>query len=269
MGSRASRLNGISGRVRRSLRSRGLGIFQFIVEVGAGVYFVEPYDPGRVPVLFVHGIGGNPREFEALTESLDRTRFQPWFYYYPSAASLSEVAAHLAQLVRELRVRHGFERIFVVAHSMGGLVARSFVQQHFERMGNRTVRLFVSISTPWGGHAAAQKGVDRAPVVVRSWVDIAPDSAFLNGLFFEDPDTRAIARALPAHVPYHLIFGFRRARKLLGPSTDTVVTVASELRREAQREAVRIYGLDHDHTGILRSSETANLLNEILKDALR
>ncbi|WP_156346379.1 hypothetical protein [Verrucomicrobium spinosum] len=26
-----------------------------------GLYFTEPYDPGRIPVVFVYGIGGGPR----------------------------------------------------------------------------------------------------------------------------------------------------------------------------------------------------------------
>ena len=33
--------------------------------------------------------------------------------------------------------------------------------------------------------------------MVRSWVDVAPDSEFLNGLFFEDPDTRRVRLSLP------------------------------------------------------------------------
>ena len=38
--------------------------FDFLLEVGAGVYMLEPYDPSRTPVVFVHGMGGSPREFE-------------------------------------------------------------------------------------------------------------------------------------------------------------------------------------------------------------
>jgi hypothetical protein len=56
-------------------------------EVGGGVYFLEPYDPERIPVLFVHGIGGSPQDFRSLIEGLDRTRYQPWIYHYPTAAA--------------------------------------------------------------------------------------------------------------------------------------------------------------------------------------
>ena len=33
---------------------------EFVRQVGAGVYFLEPYDPTKIPVLFVHGALGHP-----------------------------------------------------------------------------------------------------------------------------------------------------------------------------------------------------------------
>ena len=64
---------------------RGLWqVMDFLNEGLAGVYFLAPYDPDRIPVLFVHGIGGSPQEFLPLIEALDHERFQPWFYFYPS-----------------------------------------------------------------------------------------------------------------------------------------------------------------------------------------
>jgi pimeloyl-ACP methyl ester carboxylesterase len=242
--------------------------YDFLFDVGPGIYFLEPYDSDKVPVLFVHGISGSPREFAALSEQLDRERFQPWFYYYPSGAPLDGISEHLSNLVVSLRVRNDCDRLAVVAHSMGGLVSRSFILKHQAATGDDAIKVFVSISTPWNGHAAAEKGVKRAPVVVRSWVDIAPDSDFINGIFYEDPAQRTKPRLLPDHLSYYLLFGFRRNRRVPGVSGDTVVTVASQLRLEAQREADSIYGLDYDHTAILDSPEAATLLNEMLLEAL-
>jgi pimeloyl-ACP methyl ester carboxylesterase len=256
-------------RFEREMASIGLWRpWDFLFDVGPGIYFLEPYDPDKVPVLFVHGINGSPREFAALSEKLDRERFQPWFYYYPSGATLDGISEHLSNLVVNLQVRHDFDRLAVVAHSMGGLVSRSFILKHEAATGDDTVKLFVSISTPWNGHAAAEKGVRRAPVVVRSWVDVAPDSGFINGIFYEDPEQRTRPRLLPDHLSYHLLFGYRRNRLVPGVSGDTVVTVASQLRLEAQREADSVYGLDYDHTAILSSSEAAVLLNGMLLEAL-
>ncbi|HSQ01120.1 MAG TPA: hypothetical protein VL049_28195, partial [Candidatus Dormibacteraeota bacterium] len=66
---------------------------EFLVDVGAGIYFLEPYDPNRTPVLFVHGALGNPGNFRALIASLDQRRFQAWVAYYPSAVRLDVVGA--------------------------------------------------------------------------------------------------------------------------------------------------------------------------------
>ena len=47
-------------------------------------------------MLFVHGAEGYPQQFAKLIEGLDRTRFQPWFFFYPSGARL-EAVAHFPQ----------------------------------------------------------------------------------------------------------------------------------------------------------------------------
>src|SRR5207244_1834877 len=77
--------------------------FDFLFKGRPGIYFLEPYDARKLPVLFVHGINGTPTNFGPLIEHLDRERFQPWVYYYPSGAALPNVADHLAQTMRKLQ----------------------------------------------------------------------------------------------------------------------------------------------------------------------
>ncbi len=239
----------------------------FLYDVGAGIYFLQEYDPERIPVLFVHGVSGYPQVFSDLINSLDAKRFQTWFYFYPSGSGLLKIAVHLSQLVVELHAQHGFERLFVVAHSMGGLVSRGFLLYHDEVTEEGYLPLFVSLSTPWGGHAAAQKGIDRAPAVVDSWIDVAPGSKYLRRIFFWDPETLDQRRRLPDHLSYHLIFGFKRNALLPGESGDQAVTVASQLRLEAQDEADTLFGVNADHTEILSRPETIERLNAILESA--
>ena len=239
----------------------------FLFDVGAGIYFLEEYDPERIPVLFVHGVSGYPQAFGELIDHLDPERFQAWFYFYPSGSALPKVAVHLSQVVARLHAQHDFERLFVVAHSMGGLVSRGFLLHHSEVTGEAYLPLFVSISTPWGGHAAAQTGIDHAPEVIYSWIDVAPGSEYLRHIFFWDPETLERRRRLPDHVSHHLIFGFKRNALLPGDCDDQVVTVASQLRLEAQDEAATVFGLDADHTEILRRPEIFELLNTILENA--
>jgi pimeloyl-ACP methyl ester carboxylesterase len=234
-------------------------IYTFLWRVGPGIYFLEPYDPNKIPVLFVHGALGYPQEFGALVESLDRTRFQPWLFYYPSGAYLDGVSDFLSQIVARLELRHGFTRLVVVAHSMGGLVSRSFILKHHEQAREDPVRLFVSISTPWGGVASAAKGIKQSPIVVPSWNNITPDSEFIGALFFEDPAARTTRRRLPDQVRHVLLFGVE----------DQTISLASAVRWEALRDAGNRWPLPYDHTEILRSPEASTLLREILDPEVR
>jgi pimeloyl-ACP methyl ester carboxylesterase len=228
--------------------------FGFMWKTGPGIYFLEPYDPDRIPILFVHGAMGYPQEFKELIESLDRERYQPWFAFYPSGASLRGVSSFLTQLVMRLRLQHGFETLVVVAHSMGGLVSRSFILEHHERVRRDTVRVFVSISTPWGGIASAEKGVQRSPIVVPSWRDVASNSEFIREIFFLDPESMTTRRHLPEQVSFHLLFGVE----------DRTIAARSASRWEALRDAEERWPLAYDHKAILSSPEAATLLGEIL-----
>ena len=232
--------------------------FDFLIGAGAGIYFLEPYDARRVPVLFVHGIGGTPASFDYLVGKLDRTRFQPWVYYYPSGAHLDMIADHLDQTMAKLQARYRFERYAVVAHSMGGLVSRGFIQRHSQRFTGARIPLFVTVSTPWGGHGGAAFGVKTSPVVVRVWEDMAPGSAY----------QRSVLQApLPEGLQHHLLFTFNRKSTSFGESDDQAVTVASQLLPQAQRGAFKVYGFDDTHRGVLRNPEVSALINRLLAGA--
>jgi pimeloyl-ACP methyl ester carboxylesterase len=241
----------------------------FLFEVGPGIYFLAAYDPERIPVLFVHGIGGHPQAFAPLIAALDRERFQPWFYFYPSGIHLDELAHHLSDTLASLQTETGFEELAVVAHSMGGLVARASILESFARTGRRDVRAFVALSTPWGGSEGAAM-VDRAPrgLVVDSWLDMRPGSAFLTDLFHE-PSGAPTARTLPDHVAFHMLFGFARHARSFGPSGDGVLSLASMARSEAVSEARSVLPIDCDHAGILRHPEASSRLTAILDEVFR
>ena len=59
---------------------------EFLPGTGAGLYFLQEYAKEKMPILFVHGSGGNPTDFRFLIEGLDRSRYQPWVYFYPRKA---------------------------------------------------------------------------------------------------------------------------------------------------------------------------------------
>jgi alpha-beta hydrolase superfamily lysophospholipase len=154
-----------------------------------------------------------------------------------------------------LHARYRYESVAVIGHSMGGLVARGFILRHARAAGIDSIPLFVSLSTPWGGHGAAEFAVKYSPVVVDVWRDMAPGSAYLEDLF---------AARLPDATRHYLVFTFNRKKTSFGDSSDRRVSVASQLSAPAQREAVRVVGFDDTHDGVLRDSAVASLINELL-----
>jgi pimeloyl-ACP methyl ester carboxylesterase len=229
--------------------------FDYLKEVGAGVYFLEPYDPRKIPILFVGGAGGYPQEWRYLVEHLDRARYQPWFYLYPSGARLETASRALGMFVKSLRKRYSFKTLYVTAHSMGGLVARDFILRDRRDARSDSVKLFISFSTPWSGHEAAQLGTKYAPATIPSWIDLQTESEFQKGIF---------ARSLPAAVRYYLFFGHKGRPGLLTGESDGTVSLVSMLRIEAQNEALRTFGFDEDHTSILQSPAVAEAFSEVL-----
>lgn len=244
--------------------------FDFLFEYRPGIYLLEPYDPKKIPLLFVHGITGHPANFRSLVGHLDRSRYQPFMYFYPSGGHLGIIADHLAQTMMKLEARYGFRKFYVVAHSMGGLTARGFILRHQELAGRVQVPLFISLSTPWAGHKGATYGVEMSPAVVRVWYDMAPGSDYLHSLYFRDLQTRNAPLTLAPKTVHHLLFSFKSSSTVsFGEANDDTVTVSSQLLWDAQRDAVRVYGFDETHMSILDSHVVLDLVGKILDGASR
>lgn len=229
---------------------------EFYREVGGNIYFLEPYDPKKIPILFVHGAAGSPQDWRYFFEHMDRSRYQPWFFYYPSGAAIDSMAHLLSWKIFTLSLKYRFKKLHIVAHSMGGLVVRSFLldhNRHAEKIG-----LFVSLATPWGGEPSAELGVKYSPGVVPSWIDMQPQGNYMQSLF---------KRKLPSSIDYYLLFGFKGGSNLLRPNNDGVVNLASTLRSAAQAEAKQVYGFDEDHVSILTSNQVVTQLETILDSA--
>lgn len=222
-----------------------LGMWQpmaFMRDGLAGIYFLEPYDKDKIPVLFVHGIYATPRDFEALLQRIDRRRYQPWLLYYPTGLELPAVSTGLLGMLNELWAEHRFGELHIVAHSMGGLVVRDFLNACMESRGCSYVRSYTSISTPFGGDVWAQAGIKHSPLVLPVWHSMSPDGDFLGKLF---------VRPLPGDLPHHLVFGFRNTSLISSRSGDGTIPLESQLRTEAQQQATSMRGFDEDHTSIL------------------
>ena len=129
-------------------------------EKRGGVYLLEAYDPKKVPVLFIHGAGGTPQDWRYFISQLDRKKYQPWVYYYPTGLPIDLSAAWLNNFITQLHNQYGFQRLAVAAHSMGGLVARRFIALNAAGEGGDFDILLATFSTPFGGVPIAQARPD-------------------------------------------------------------------------------------------------------------
>lgn len=226
--------------------------FDFITDVGAGLFMLQPFDEGKVPIIFVHGINGTATNFSDVVAGLDLEQVQPWVLYYPSGIRLDMVSDYLLRAVTELGARHPFNEVYIVAHSMGGLMTRSFVMKHQQHQSRIKLGLVVTVNSPLYGMDSAASGVKHSPVVVPSWRDVASESDYVK---------RVHSQSWPANVPYHLVFSYQK-----GEDGDGVVPINSQLSMSLQREATRIYGFEAEHSKILLEPQFISLLNEILSD---
>lgn len=140
----------------------------------------------RLPVLLVHGLGGSNEGWESFLRAYERNPawrgvFKPYTFRYSTDAdevdadpaaprSIPALGAALRDGMQAFYERpagpphFGFagKRVVVLAHSMGGLVARSMMQEHAfadgERGGQKVLRL-VTLGTPHHGSPLMDAGL--------------------------------------------------------------------------------------------------------------
>lgn len=227
---------------------------KFLEGLNSGLFFLQPYQKEKIPVLFVHGAGGYPQQWQPMIDKLDKSRFQPWILHYPSGLRMDLLGETLERYLAELHLRYRFERVFIVAHSMGGLIARKAINRQKNNNGPEFIKLLITISTPWRGHSGAEYGTKRSPLVIPSWYDMAKGSRFLRELRKTE---------LSPHLKFYLLFGFRG-----DGVSDGTASFRSLLDLKMQEEAVKVIGFDEDHVSILSSRDAIKKINELLSKAV-
>jgi pimeloyl-ACP methyl ester carboxylesterase len=106
----------------------------------------RPYQRGKVPVVLIHGLWGKPELWNRMIGELESdpalaTRYQFWTFRYASGDSIPYSAHLLRQSLR--RARRGFDpdgtdaafdRMVVVGHSLGGILAKMMAQSSGSRL---------------------------------------------------------------------------------------------------------------------------------------
>ncbi len=110
-------------------------LFPEKAEAHAGIFATQPYDRNKIPVLFVHGLSSDPHIWEdamnaVIGDPVLRTRYQLWYFIYPTGMGVPGSARllrkDLLETRRELDPNNddpGFNNMVVIGHSMGGILA--------------------------------------------------------------------------------------------------------------------------------------------------
>ncbi|HEY5891699.1 MAG TPA: alpha/beta fold hydrolase [Chthoniobacterales bacterium] len=104
---------------------------------------LQPYDPTRIPVLFVHGLQDTPASWAPMINSLlgdpeIRKRYQFWVYSYPSGYPYPYSASLLRKELDAVgKAFPGHKKIVLVGHSMGGIISRLMVTDAGDKLWRR------------------------------------------------------------------------------------------------------------------------------------
>jgi pimeloyl-ACP methyl ester carboxylesterase len=106
------------------------------VHTTARLVATEPYRPGQIPVVFVHGTNSSPARWADMVNDLAndpriRSRYQFWFFRYDSGNPIAYSAMLLRRALREAVATFDpsgrdtcLHHMVVVGHSQGGLLTK-------------------------------------------------------------------------------------------------------------------------------------------------
>lgn len=98
-----------------------------------GLYSLQPYDPDRIPLIFIHGLISTPRMWRNVINELEtdpvlRRRYQCMVFAYPTGNPPLYSAMRLREELGKFHRRYpGAQDLVLVGHSMGGILSRAQV----------------------------------------------------------------------------------------------------------------------------------------------
>jgi hypothetical protein len=98
-----------------------------------GLYFLQPYDPDRIPIVFVHGLFSTPFTWVETINGLQadpeiRKHYQFWVFAYPTGNPILYSALRLREELAKIDKLYPNHRPYVlIGHSMGGMLAHDQV----------------------------------------------------------------------------------------------------------------------------------------------
>lgn len=147
--------------------------------------------PGREPIVFVHGLFGSPANFDTMSLRFrlnGYTRNELVSFGYESTGSLVTAANEFAAQVDRVLAATGADKVDVVTHSLGGLPSRWYVKF---LGGTENVDDWISLGGPNQG---GDPGTCPAPGSV-ACEQATKGSAFITQLNSDDPTPAPVTYA--------------------------------------------------------------------------
>jgi triacylglycerol lipase len=165
---------------------------------GVRALFADDPLAARIPVVLVHGMVDNRSIFAVMRRSLRRRGFAQvcsW-NYSPLVREVESAAAALGAHLERVCRETGHDRVHVVGHSLGGLVARYYVQR---LGGDHRIDSLVTLGTPHAGTMWAH--VLPTPLVRQ----LRPGSPLIRELAEPAPDCRTQLTAIYSDLDQMLV----------------------------------------------------------------
>lgn len=123
------------------------------VDAIRGLYTLTPYQRGKIPVVFVHGLLSPAMKWlqmmnDLMGDAFIRERYQFWYFEYATGNPLLYSAMQLREAIKQARYEFdpasedpALNEMVVVGNSMGGLLSRLCIQEGGDRLWNAVTEL--------------------------------------------------------------------------------------------------------------------------------
>ena len=218
-----------------------------------GLLLPRDINENRRLVVLIHGLDCNRSNWGPMSDLLQKEGFQVATFTYPSDGPIEDSVALLAQEMQAVRDEFTTLRVSMIAHSMGGLVARAYLEGD-DYAGN--VDHLILLGTPNQGSrwAPYRVGLEFREhwSLWRSEADWSPTWIITDGLGEAGRDlkpesrflTQLNARPRRAGVRYTIVAGNHNlTRRLSADAIDSTANVSPESARTW-------WGLRHISSGL-------------------
>ncbi|WP_202921734.1 esterase/lipase family protein [Anatilimnocola aggregata] len=180
--------------------------------------FVEPYQPGKIPVVLIHGLYSDPQSWADMINDLRAApgfleHYQLWAYRYPTGQGFlqsakvlrNELRAAVAALDPHQR-DPALRRMVLVGHSMGGLIAKLQITHSedliWNNLANRPLET-IETTEQTRGFLAETCYFDPSPNIERVIFIAAPHSGALTSSEMIGRGAALLVEPSPLQVEMH------------------------------------------------------------------